>query len=329
MGHKRQDFAETYSKMSDDELLRVEADRGSLVEEAKQALDCEIQRRQISRSDNPSETNTHIEQPEGTPRHGGSSSWARMLVFLALSAVGLAAVLVAFGTKLEGTAAEAFAEATTKMFLYAAFAGWGITQVVAGRWLTIKRTIIIAAAIYAVGIGYFAVMQHNVEARQERIHQLLTQVRTSIGPSNQDFSRRLGQILGRDPRTFAEFRSRSNELEGVLDSNDVTMNKSRMMLGQLQEEFADSPNVQSTISLLGQIFDNDAKIIGHLREEIACSRTLSGGAENEQSSFRERCIVPAQEKMSPLLTNEEELLRELQSKGVTLPPNVAEGLETK
>jgi hypothetical protein len=325
MASSSQDFAETYSKMSDDELLRIEADRESLVEEAKLALGQEIQNRQISMSNIPPEEEGPAETTESASARSGSPWWGRLLVFLAWSAAGLAFVLITFGRTLNGTAAETFAEATTRMFLYAAFAGWGITQVIAGRWLTIKRTIIIATVMYAIGIGWYAIILHKSDARQERIHQLSAQAR-SLGPVTKDFRWRLGQILGRDPQTFAEFESRNDDLESLLDSGDSTTNRSRAILGQLQEELVDSPNAQSMISLEGQVLDDDTKFIGYLREEIACSRGLSGSSKFEQSSFRERCIAPAQEKMSPLFLNEEKLLRELQSKGATLPSDLAEAL---
>ncbi len=326
MQRNSHDFSETYSKMSDDELLRIEADRESLVEEAKQALEEEIKKRQITMSNDSPEAKEPAEASEDASARGGSSWWGRLLVFLAWSAAGLAFVLITFGRTLAGTSAEAFAETTTRMFFYAAFAGWGITQIIAGRWLTIKRTIIIATVMYVIGIGWLATMKHDSGARSERIHQLLIQARTSLGPANEDFRRRMGQIMERDPQTFTEFESRNDSLESLLDSNDATMNRSRQILGQLQEEFADSQNVQSMITSLGQVLDNDSKIYGYLREEIACSRVLAGSTKLEQSKFRERCIVPEQEKMSPLLLNEDRLLRELQSKGATLPPDVAEAL---
>jgi hypothetical protein len=44
-------FAEKYSQMSDDELLGIEADRRSLVLEAKEALEQELKKRNIAVSD--------------------------------------------------------------------------------------------------------------------------------------------------------------------------------------------------------------------------------------------------------------------------------------
>jgi hypothetical protein len=157
MARNEEGFAETYSKMSDDELLRIEADRVSLVEDAKHALDRETQKRQISMSDGPPEEETAAEAPEGPPAKSSSSRLWRLLVFFIWSAAGLTFVLTVFGQRLSGIAAEKFAEATTQMFLYSALAGWGITEVVAGRWLTIKRTMIIATVMYVLGFGWFAI----------------------------------------------------------------------------------------------------------------------------------------------------------------------------
>jgi TPR repeat protein len=52
----------------------------------------------------------------------------------------------------------------TQAFLSLALAGWGLTGVIAGRWLTVKRTMIIATVIYAVAIGWFAIALDHVRA---------------------------------------------------------------------------------------------------------------------------------------------------------------------
>jgi len=316
MPRNSNDFSETYSKMSDDELLRIKADAASLVEEAKQALKSEFEKRQITISNDPQEAECQTETTTGTPEKGKISRWVRWGTVLF--------VWAGFQGGMNSTAAQSVAESRARFILYIIFTVWGITQFIAGR--TIKRTLIIATVYVCIGIAWFGIMQYRSEAHNERIHQLLIQARTSLGPANEDFRRRMGQIMERDPQTFAEFESRNDSLESLLDTNDTTMNRSRQILGQLQEEFADSQNVQSMISTLGQVLDNDSKIFGYLREEIACSRVLANSTKFEQSNFRERCIAPAQEKMSPLLLNEGKLLRELQSKGATLPPDVAKFL---
>lgn len=56
-------FAETYSKMSDDELLRIEADRDSLVLEAKEALDQELKKRKIAIPDSEARARKRQEVP--------------------------------------------------------------------------------------------------------------------------------------------------------------------------------------------------------------------------------------------------------------------------
>lgn len=316
MPRNSNDFSETYSKMSDEELLRIKADVVSLVEEAKQVLEGEIEKRQITDSSDSAEAESQAEATTGAPEGGKISWWVRW----GLVIVGW----TAFRGAMNSTAAQSVAESRARFILYFIFTVWGITQFIAGR--TIKRTLVIATVYVCIGIAWFGIVQYRSAAHDERIHQLLTQARTSLGPANEDFRRRMGQIMERDPQTFAEFESRNNSLESLLDTNDTTMNRSRQILGQLQEEFADSQNVQSMISTLGQVFDNDSKIFGYLREEIACSRVLANSTKLEQSNFRERCIAPAQEKMSPLLLNEDKLLRELQSKGATLPPDVAKFL---
>jgi len=316
MPRNSNDFSETYSQMSDDELLRIKADVVSLVEEAKQALEREIEKRQITISNDPLEAECQTEATTETPEKGKSSWWVRWgtVIF----------VWAGFQGGMNSTAAQSIAEVKARFILYFIFTVWGITQFIAGR--TIKRTLIIAIVYLCIGGAWFGIMQYRSRDRDERIHQLLIQARTSLGPANEDFRRKMGQIMERDPQTFADFETRNDSLESLLDTNDVTMNKSRQILGQLQEEFSDSTNVQSMITTLEQVLDNDSKTFGYLREEITCSRVLARSTKVEQSNFRERCIAPGQEKMAPLLLNEEILLRELQSKGATLPPDVAKFL---
>ncbi len=312
MPRNSNDFSKTYSKMSDEELLRIKADVVSLVEEAKQALEREIEKRHITISHDPSKEKYQAEAATVSPEKGKASWLVRW------------GLVSAFWIGLNSTVAHSVADVKARLIIFFIFTVWGITQLIAGR--TIKRTLTIAAVYMCIGIGWYGIVQYRSKARDERIEQLLSQARISLGPANEDFRRRMGQIMESDPKTFGEFQLRNDNLESLLDTNDTTMNRSRQILGQLQEEFAGSQNVQSMISTLGQALDNDSKIFGCLREEIACSRVLANSTKLEQSNFRERCIAPAQEKMSPLLLNEDKLLRELQSKGATLPPDVAKFL---
>jgi len=262
---------------------------------------------------------------EGPTVRDSSLWWKRLLVFIAWSIAGLTFVLITYGRNLNDAAAEAFAESATQVFLYIMFIGWGISQIIAGRWLTTKRTIIIVTVIYVIGLGLFTIVINDLNAHHERDQQLLNQAR-SLGRETKDFRQKLGQILGRTPQTFPEFKSQTDDLKILLDSSDGTINKSRIFLNQFQEESSESAELQPIISLDGQILDDDKKIIGYLREETACARNLLDSSKIEQLSFRKRCIAPAQEKISPMILDEEKLLREIQSKGATLPPDIAEAL---
>lgn len=183
---------------------------------------------------------------------------------------------------------------------------------------------VLVSAVVLIG-GTIAVKWEQKQARQERIHRLLSEGR-ALGPANADFRRRMAAVLEREPQTFAAFQSQCVDLESVLDSNGATLDKARLLIDKLEEEFADSPDALSTLALLKRALGADAKIFGYLREEIACSRVLSSGGKDEQAAFRERCLVPVQAKVSPILLEEEQLLRELQKQGTTLPPDVAEAL---
>src|ERR1035437_7280533 len=82
MPHKSNGFSETYSQMSDDELLRIKADSASLVEEAKQALESELQKRQITISNDTLEWESQTEATTVTPEKRKNPWWIRLgLVF--------------------------------------------------------------------------------------------------------------------------------------------------------------------------------------------------------------------------------------------------------
>ena len=144
-------YAERYSGMSEDELLRLIAEKNSLIEPARIALEHEIQARGIDRRASPVEQTEVADAPR--PRNAGASRWARLGIFLCVALVSAFVAARVFGTG----ASSSFVEQLTKVSLYLALAAWGISSVVSGQWLTVKRTWIAAIALYGIAFVLVAV----------------------------------------------------------------------------------------------------------------------------------------------------------------------------
>jgi hypothetical protein len=144
-------YAERYCGMSEDELLRLIAEKDSLIEPARIALEHEIQARGIDRRASPVGQIEVADRPR--PRNAGASRWARLGIFLCVALVSVFVAARVFGA---GTSSS-FVEQLTKMSLYLALAAWGLSSVVSGPWLTAKRTWIAAIALYGIAFVLVAV----------------------------------------------------------------------------------------------------------------------------------------------------------------------------
>lgn len=84
-----------------------------------------------------------------------ASRWARLGIFLcvALASAIFATILFVKGNP----SAYELTEKLTKISLGLGLAAWGFGEAVAGRWLTIKRTLIAAIALYGVALILIAV----------------------------------------------------------------------------------------------------------------------------------------------------------------------------
>jgi|ERR1035441_36693 hypothetical protein len=117
------------------------------------ALEHEIQPKAIERKPLPVEKTEVADEPK--PRKDGASRWARLGIFLcvALASAILAAVVFFKGNP----SAEDLTEKLTSASLTLGLAAWAVSEVVAGRWLTLKRTWIAAIALYSIAFVLMAV----------------------------------------------------------------------------------------------------------------------------------------------------------------------------
>lgn len=103
-------------------------------------------------------TMTHAEVPPAQPteeftevpvKEEKQSAWVSLGAFLLMAV----ALLVTFAVVRQNSNADVW-EYLTKEVLYFALAGWGVTRAFAGRWLTLKRTFILAGVFYVCGISF-------------------------------------------------------------------------------------------------------------------------------------------------------------------------------
>jgi hypothetical protein len=157
MAYVFQDFGVTYAEMSDDALLRIAGDKGSLVEDAAAALDAELQKRGIT-TDAPvppvAMSATHPVKQEREPAK--SPRWLRALIFAGWCIASIIFLAVIFTPRMSPDAVEKFAEAVTTMCLKGSLGLWVLTELLGARKLTVKNVLILSAVIYVVGIGGFS-----------------------------------------------------------------------------------------------------------------------------------------------------------------------------
>lgn len=81
----------------------------------------------------------------------GSNTWVRLCIFLGFA---VAFIVVAIRLIPSGADVERSVELTTRIALQAGLAGWALCWTIAGKWLTLKKTALIALSIY-IGIGFW------------------------------------------------------------------------------------------------------------------------------------------------------------------------------
>jgi hypothetical protein len=135
--------------------LRLAADKSSLTEPARTALlEHEIQGRAIESNPLPIEQTELAVEPK--PNKARASRWARLGIFLcvALASAIIAAVVFVKG---DSTSVADLTEKLTSVSLKLGLAAWAVSEVVAGRWLTLKRTWIAAITLYSIAFVLTAV----------------------------------------------------------------------------------------------------------------------------------------------------------------------------
>ncbi len=100
------------------------------------------------------QSNDFLQKPK--PEKPVRLRWARLGIFMGMA---IASAIVASFVFFKGhsTTVEGLTENFTKLSLQLGLAAWAVSEVVAGRWLTLKRTAIGAVALYGIGFILVAV----------------------------------------------------------------------------------------------------------------------------------------------------------------------------
>jgi hypothetical protein len=96
MKRMKEDFAQTYSRMSDEELLLIKQDRGSLLPEAAFALDREIAKRKLSEVYFQDSEGSNARVPQNANLAIGTPWQAKAIIWSLSSLIGLGILLVVF-----------------------------------------------------------------------------------------------------------------------------------------------------------------------------------------------------------------------------------------
>jgi zinc-ribbon domain len=93
---------------------------------------------------------------EAKPAKAAASRWARLGIFMGMAL--LSSIIGSFVFfKESSTTVEGLTKNFTKVSLQLGLAAWAVSEVVAGRWLTLKRTVIGAIALYGLAFILVAV----------------------------------------------------------------------------------------------------------------------------------------------------------------------------
>jgi hypothetical protein len=193
----------------------------------------------------------------------------------------------------------------------------------------------IALLIFALCIGTLGTAQtttpsNSQQARSSRIHEILQEAK-SYQPADAKIRAALGEVLGRQTRTFAEFEKQCADLQATLTESDKMEKRKRKMLADLRFEFRDDSKVQPTFSLLYQLEDVSDKFEPIWRGMIACSGILASASQDKRAAYQNICVDPAHTQLSLLVPETNRLSRQLQAElqkhGESLPRDLLQAIE--
>lgn len=194
--------------------------------------------------------------------------------------------------------------------------------------IIIGLTVLVLSA-GSLGRTQTATTPTSQEEDSSRIHQILQDAK-SYQAADAKNRIELGEVLGRQIRTFAEFEKQCADLEKVLSESDAMETRKRKMLSDLQFEFRGDSKVQPIFDLLHKMEDESDKVEPIWRGMIACSGVLASAGQSQQEAYRTICVAPANQQLGLLAPELKRVARQLQTQleelGGSLPPDFLQAI---
>jgi hypothetical protein len=190
--------------------------------------------------------------------------------------------------------------------------------------ITCTSTADTSAAAGPIFEKILATFEIHEAPRSGRIHEILQEARAREAEDAR-IRTSLGEVIARQPQSFAEFKKQCADLKVVIDESDAMEKKKRQMLAELQVRFGNDAHVKGIFNMLIASEDASDKVEMVLRGMTACSGILESAPSSKQDAYRDICIEPAQEQLNLIFPEIKELggklQDEIQKYGGSLPPD--------
>jgi hypothetical protein len=177
------------------------------------------------------------------------------------------------------------------------------------RGRVINRVALASLVLVIIGTTLtITVALQRRQARSRRVKEILQQTKLEIPAITQN-RLNVKAIMGRNSRTFEEFRIQCADLEVALQESDAFAVKKEQLRDQLGREM-DDPDALSLLKLFGEIREEDSKATLTLHRMVSCSDVLARSDALQQGKFMSLCVEPANSELLVSAANENKLLKE-------------------
>jgi len=286
-----------YAKMGDEEFEQLREAYQKLSVPIPPTLQSEIERRRHAQVSDPqsigslrpnsrpvpapnlgqSPSSAHVSEksPEALSKREGTPSGAILGIFLVM-AVALEASFLA----LRQTSNVNLVESLTKLVLFFALAGWGLMRAISGRWLTLKRLLLIAAVLYVVGLSCMLIAFPRAPAGDRYLKAMLEM--DSIG-------QQIGQIENR------QYHSPQDHIDALLQVEPL-VRKWRQSLVEAQQASSSlklsPPPTEAQELQFQQMFSLLSEGIALKEQEVALAHEMQNLPVEERQQFLDSKLMP-------------------------------------
>ena len=205
----------------------------------------------------------------------GTSRWVILGIFLAM-----AFALEASFLGLRQTSNEKIVESLTKLVLSSALAGWGVLLAISGRWLTLKRVLLIAGAFYAVGLSCLLLAFPRAPAGDRYLKALL---------EFQSIGQQIGQIEKR------EYHSPQDHIDALVQIEPL-VRRWRQSMVEVQQSSSDlrlsPPPTEAQEGQFQQMLSLMNDGVSLKEQEVALAHEMQSLPQEEQQQFLDSRLVP-------------------------------------